>query len=129
MAKKKIIKKKKTIPIVEEGKIYINSSFNNTIICATDKGGNVLAWGSAGTSGFKETRKSTPFAATTTMKNVLEKLSPYGLKKVAILVKGVGTGRESAIRVLQGTHLKVTAIKDTTPLPHGGVRPKKARRV
>lgn len=123
------MKAAKTIRQVPKGKLYVLSSFNNTIISATDEGGNVLAQASAGTMGFKGTKKSTPFAATQTMKQLIDKTKPYGLKEVSILVSGVGPGRDGALRGVSGSGLTVSAIKDTTPIPHGGVRAKKARRV
>lgn len=120
---------KKIMRIVPKGKITVFSSFNNTIISAADLGGNVIAWASAGTTGFKGTKKSTPFSATQTMRQLVEKVKPYGLKEVEILVKGVGPGREASLRGLSGSGIQVSAIKDATPIPHGGPRPKSPRRV
>lgn len=122
-------KKKKSKAKVTKGKIYINSTYNNTIISATDLAGNVLIWGSAGKTGFKGSKKSTPYAGQKTMEDVLARLRERGLGEVDVLIKGIGSGRESAIRALQGSHLNVLSIKDQTPIPHGGVRPKKPRRV
>lgn len=124
MAKK--TKEKKVVP---EGNIYIQSTFNNLIISLTDKAGNVLAWASGGTAGFKGTKKSTPFAATQTAKRLVVRAKERGLRKAAIFVSGVGSGRESAIRALSGSGLEITTIRDTTPIPHNGPRPKKPRRV
>jgi len=122
-------KKKKIKKTVSEGIVYINSTFNNTIITVTDRQGNTLSWASGGTEGFKGTRKGTPYAAQLAMQNALKKAQPYGLKEVWVYVKGPGSGREAALRALQGSGLKVTLIKDTTPIPHDGCRPPKRRRV
>jgi len=121
--------KKKTIRTVEKAIFYIQSSFNNTIITATDEKGQALAWASSGSAGFKGTRKSTPFAAQTAMKIVLEKIEPYQIKEARVIICGVGTGRESAVRSLQGSSINILSIKDKTPIPHNGCRPKKPRRV
>lgn len=122
-------KRKKIQREVFEGKIFINSSFNNTLITITDLEGNVLSWASAGTAGFKGTRKSTPFASQQATKLALEKVKPYGLKRAQVFVSGVGSGRESAVRVLPSTGIKITKIRDITPIPHNGPKPKKPRRV
>mgnify|MGYP001613300565 CR=1 FL=1 len=113
----------------QRGRIYIQSTYNNTIITVTDSNGQVVEWGSAGLAGFKGSKKSTPYAAQRTMEETLARLKNSGLEEVEIFIKGVGSGRESAIRALQGTGLTVLSIKDMTPIPHGGVRPKKVRRV
>lgn len=122
--KKKNIKKNVTL-----GNVYIQSTFNNTIVTVSDNQGNVLSWASSGGCGFKGTRKSTPYAAQITAQTAINKAIAYGLKSVKIFVSGVGSGRESAVRALQGTGLLVTSIKDVTPVPHNGCRPKKPRRV
>jgi len=122
-------KKKKTKAKITKGKIYINSTYNNTIVCLTDMAGNVLVWSSAGKIGFKGSKKSTPYAGQRTMEDVLAKLRERGLAELDVLIKGIGSGRESAIRALQGSGLNILTIKDETPMPHGGVRPKKPRRV
>jgi len=122
-------KKKRGKAKVTKGKIYINSTYNNTIICATDLTGNVLVWGSAGKIGFKGSKKSTPYAGQRTMEDVLARLKERGFAEVDVFIKGIGSGRESAIRALQGSGLNIISIKDQTPIPHGGVRPKKPRRV
>src|SRR5581483_11906418 len=106
---------------VRTGVAHIQATFNNTIVTLTDKMGNVVAWSSAGSAGFKGSRKSTPFAAQTAME--------YGLKQVEVFVKGPGAGREAAIRSLQAVGLEITAIRDVTPIPHDGCRPPKRRRV
>ena len=122
-------KKKKAKAKVTKGKIYINSTYNNTIVSLTDLAGNVLVWSSAGKIGFKGSKKSTPYAGQRTMEDVLAKLRERGLQELEVLIKGIGSGRESAIRALQGSGLNILSIKDETPIPHGGVRPKKPRRV
>jgi small subunit ribosomal protein S11 len=114
---------------VVKGVAHIQASFNNTIVCITDQGGEVLCWNSAGTVGFKGSRKSTPFAAQRTAEACAEKAKKLGLREVEVRIKGPGSGRESAIRGLQAAGLVVRAIEDVTPLPHGGCRPRKRRRV
>ncbi len=121
--------KKKSKQKVTKGKVYINSTYNNTIISITDVSGNVMIWGSAGKTGFKGSKKSTPYAGQKTMEDVLMRIKDRGLVEVDVVIKGIGSGRESAIRALQGSGLNVLTIKDKTSTPHGGVRPKKARRV
>lgn len=123
-------KRKKGAKIkVSRGKVYIQSTYNNTIISVTDTAGNVISWGSAGLAGFKGSKKSTPYAAQRTMEDTLQKVKDRGLQEVDVLIKGIGSGRESAVRALQSSGLTVLSIKDQTPIPHGGVRPKKVRRV
>ena len=123
-------KKKKGKKIrVARGRIYIQSTYNNTIISVTDVAGNVIGWGTAGRTGFKGSKKSTPYAAQKTMEDTIMRLKETGLQEVEVFVKGIGTGRESAVRALQGAGFNILSIKDQTPIPHGGVRPKKARRV
>jgi len=114
---------------VSKARAYINATYNNTIITLTDSVGNVLAWSSAGSIGFKGTKKSTPFAATRVGEIIVEKAKKIGVKEIAVYVKGVGSGRESAIRSLGSHGLEVIMIKDITPLPHNGCRPPKTRRV
>ena len=120
-------KKKTTIP--SEGIVHIKATFNNTIITFTDMNGNAFAWASAGTSGFKGSRKSTPFAAGQAAEKAASKALDLGLKSVEIRVKGPGPGRESSIRSLGVTGLEITKITDVTPIPHNGCRPPKKRRV
>jgi small subunit ribosomal protein S11 len=122
-------KKKKSKIRVTRGRIYIQSTYNNTIISATDTTGNVIGWGSAGRTGFKGSKKSTPYAAQRTMEDTIARIKDTGLNEVDVFVKGIGTGRESAVRALQGSGFTILSIKDQTPIPHGGVRAKKARRV
>lgn len=126
---KTITKKKKAVERVEEAHIAIFASFNNTIITASAlSSGNVLAWTSSGVVGFKGAKKSTPFAATTAMKQLLEKLQEFGVQSVNITVSGAGNGRDAALRALSGSGIRIGRIKDSTPLPHNGCRPRKARR-
>jgi small subunit ribosomal protein S11 len=120
-------KKKKRVD--ENVNVYINSTFNNTIVTVTDKEGNVITWSSAGTSGFKGTKKGTPFAAQVAAENVAKKVSILGAKYADVFVKGPGPGRETAVRALQTGGLIVKSIKDVTPIPHNGCRPPKRRRV
>jgi small subunit ribosomal protein S11 len=126
---KQIKKKKKVISAVGKGIVYIQSTFNNTIVTVTDATGNVLSWASAGTTGFSGTKKSTPFAAQIAVRKAFENAKVYDLSEVIIKVAGVGSGRESAVRAVGGQGVKVTQIKDITPIPHNGTRPKKIRRV
>ena len=121
--------KKKIKRNVPKGIAYIAASFNNTIITITDSNGDCLCWDSAGTMGFKGSRKSTPFAAQRAAERCSEKALKMGMKEVEVKVKGPGSGRESAIRSLQASGLKIRAIEDITPLPHNGCRPRKRRRV
>lgn len=120
---------KKKLKKVAKGKVCIHSTYNNTIITLTDQNGEVLTWGTSGMIGFKGSKKSTPYAAQRTMEEMIRRMKDMGMEEVDILVKGVGTGRESAIRALTGSGIIVRTIRDRTPIPHGGVRPKKARRV
>ncbi len=119
--------RKKTIKF---GKIYISASFNNTLITITDEEGGVINWGSAGASGFKGTRKSTPYAATTAVEKVInEAKEKFDLKEVEIYVKGPGPGRDAALRAIKAAKIKISLIADVTPIPHNGPRQKKKRRV
>lgn len=131
MAKKTDKKRtrKKEKKVVPHGILYIHSTFNNTIVNIADKSGNVLAWSSGGIIGFKGSRKSTPFAAQLAAEKVLKEAENFGIQTLDIRVKGPGAGRESAIRSVGSTRMKVKSIKDTTPIPHNGCRPKKKRRV
>ncbi len=114
---------------VVHGAAHIKSTFNNTIITITDQQGNTIAWESAGTSGFKGSRKSTPFAAQVAAESCAKKAQEHGMKRVDVYVKGPGAGRETAIRTLQANGLEVAGITDVTPVPHNGCRPRKRRRV
>jgi small subunit ribosomal protein S11 len=115
--------------IVHAGTVYIQATFNNTIITITDQNGNVVTWSSAGSQGFKGSRKSTPYAAQIASTAAAKKAMVFGMRKVDVYVKGPGAGRESAIRALQGAGLEINLIKDVTPVPHNGTRPPKRRRV
>lgn len=121
--------KKKEKKYVLQGVVHIKSTFNNTIISSTDPQGQVIAWASAGTVGFKGAKKGTPFAAQQAADTVARRSMDQGMRSVEVLVKGPGAGRETAIRALQGAGLEITLIKDVTPIPHNGCRPPKRRRV
>ncbi len=111
------------------GQAHIKTSFNNTLVTLTDKEGNVIAWESAGSVGFKGSRKSTPYAAQVTAESCAKKGMEHGLQKVEVFVRGPGSGRETAVRSLQAAGLEVLGVKDVTPIPHNGCRPRKRRRV
>jgi small subunit ribosomal protein S11 len=128
MAKRKIVKKKVKKNIAQ-GVAHIKATFNNTIICITDKDGNAISWSSSGSKGFKGSRKGTPFAAQIAAQDAGMKARDHGLRRVEIRIKGPGAGRESAIRGVQSAGIDVTAIRDVTPIPHNGCRPPKKRRV
>ena len=121
--------RKKERKVIPSGRAFIHSSFNNTVVTLTDPEGNVLSWGSSGTAGFKGSRKGTPYAAQLAAQDAVKKASSYGLRQVDVFVKGPGSGREAAIRALQGSGLAISSIKDITPIPHNGCRPPKRRRV
>lgn len=120
---------KKRRKMLTSGVIHIQATYNNTIITLTDSNGNVLSWSSAGQVGFKGPKKSTPYAAGIVVRNLMEKIESLGLKDVDVKVRGVGSGREAAIRALAAVGLNVLSIKDVTPIPHNGPRPRKPRRV
>lgn len=122
----KVRKTKKNIPT---GLAFIQATFNNTIVTITDTQGNVISWSSAGSKGFKGSRKSTPFAAQVAAQDAAEKANEHGLRSVGVLIKGPGAGREAAVRALQSTGFRITFIRDCTPIPHNGCRPPKRRRV
>ena len=119
-------REKKNVP---HGAAHIKSSFNNTIVSITDQEGNVISWASAGNVGFKGSRKSTPFAAQLAAEQAARRAMEHGVRKVDVVVKGPGSGRETAIRSIQNVGIEVTGIKDVTPVPHNGCRPPKRRRV
>jgi small subunit ribosomal protein S11 len=123
------VRKKKGKKNVANGVVYIAATFNNTIVSVADATGNVIAWSSAGAKGFRGSRKNTPFAAQVAAEDAVRKAMDHGLRTVAVEVKGPGAGRESALRAIQGAGIRVTQIKDTTPIPHNGCRPPKRRRV
>lgn len=126
---KKLSRKKKGVLKLTRGKAYVQSTYNNTIVTITDLNGNVIAWESSGAVGFKGAKKSTPYAAGVIVKSLMEKVRNTGLKQVDVFVKGIGSGREAAVRALGIEGLTVNIIKDLTPTPHNGCRPKKIRRV
>lgn len=121
--------KKREKKIVQSGVAHIQASFNNTIVTITDMGGNTVVWASSGNQGFKGSRKSTPFAATRAGEVAAKKAMECGMRQIDVYVKGPGAGRESAIRALQSTGLRINMIRDVTPIPHNGCRPPKRRRV
>jgi small subunit ribosomal protein S11 len=121
--------KKKEKKNITEGIVHIQSTFNNTIVTITDMSGNVIAWASAGTQGFKGSRKGTPFAAQVAAEEAVKKAKEHGMRMVQVYVKGPGSGRESALRALQIAGLNISLIRDVTPIPHNGCRPPKRRRV
>ena len=114
---------------VSQGRAYVRSTFNNTIITVTDTEGSVLAWASSGSVGFKGTKKGTPFAARLAAESAARKAVEYGMRRVDVYVKGPGSGRETAIRSLQSAGLEITSIRDVTPIPHNGCRPPRRRRI
>jgi len=130
MAEKKVVsRKKKEIRKVDKGQVHIQSSFNNTLVTITDMNGNAIAWSSAGSLGFKGSRKGTPFAAQQATETAAKAAKEYGLRTVEVYVKGPGSGRESAIRALANCEIEITLISDVSPIPHNGCRPPKRRRV
>ncbi len=129
---KKVATKKplrKSVQKVGKAKIFIHASFNNTIITVTDAQGNVVGWSSSGSSGFKGSRKSTPYAATVTANKVLEKVRPLAISDVELIVSGIGSGRDAALRAISNAGIAISSVKDKTPIAFNGPRPKKPRRV
>ena len=122
-------KKKTTLKISENGKVFVSATFNNTLVTITNEKGDTVAWSSAGASGFKGTRKSTPFAATTAVEQVAKKAIEKGIKNVEVYVKGPGAGRDAALRAIKSAGLSISLIADITPMPHNGPRAEKKRRV
>lgn len=122
-------KKRKAVKQVPRGNAYIQASYNNTIITITDPNGNALGWASSGMAGFKGPKKATPYAASMVVKTLMDKVADYGIKEVNVFIKGIGAGREGAIRALHTNGLNVLSINDVTPIPHNGCRPPKRRRV
>ena len=121
--------KKRTVRQIPAGRAYVHASFNNTIISLTDPNGNLVAWASAGNCGFKGPKKATPYAASVVVKKAADKAAIFGLKDVHVFVSGIGNGRDGALRALNGSGFNVLSIKDLTPVPHNGCRPRRARRV
>lgn len=128
-ATKKIVKKRKELTKVDKGQVHIQSSFNNTLVTITDMNGNAISWSSAGSLGYKGSRKGTPFAAQMAAETAARAAKERGLRSVEVYVKGPGAGRESAIRALAACELEITLITDVSPIPHNGCRPPKRRRV
>ncbi len=124
-----VVRRKKTKKNVSAGNVYIQASFNNTVVTIADQMGNVLCWSTAGAKGFRGSRKNTPFAAQVAAEDAARKAVDLGMRTVQVFVNGPGAGRESALRALQAAGLRVSFIKDTTPIPHNGCRPPKRRRV
>ena len=122
-------KKKAGVVVPEHGRAYITATFNNTLITITNREGDAISWGSSGSSGFKGTRKSTPYAATIAVENAVRKAAEKGLKTVEVYIKGPGSGRDSALRAIRTGGLSISLISDITPIPHNGPRPKKKRRI
>ncbi|HLD31941.1 MAG TPA: 30S ribosomal protein S11 [Patescibacteria group bacterium] len=122
-------KKKKIVRQIGHGRVYIQATFNNTIVSFADQNGNILGWASAGMVGFKGPKKATPYAASQVVKRAVDAVAPYGIKEVSVVIKGVGAGREGAIRALNTNGLQVLSVKDMTPIPHNGCRAPKRRRV
>ncbi|MFC1727551.1 30S ribosomal protein S11 [Patescibacteria group bacterium] len=114
---------------IRKARVYIKASFNNTLVTFTDLGGKTICWGSTGAVGFKGTRKSTPYAATTTVESAAKKALAKGIREIEVRIKGPGPGRDAALRALRAAGLKMSLIADVTPIPHNGTRPKKRRRV
>lgn len=131
MAKKQIIKKKSTgaAKQIENARVYVTATFNNTLVTVTDTKGDALAWNSSGASGFKGARRATPFAAISAVETVIQKAREVGVNSVEVFVKGPGPGRDAAIRALRNAGMNITMIADVTPVPHNGPRAKKKRRV
>jgi len=129
MAKQETRVRRRERKNIASGVAHVNSTFNNTMITITDAQGNAISWSSAGTMGFKGSRKSTPYAAQMAAEDAGRKAQEHGMKTLAVEVKGPGSGRESALRALQAVGFEITAIRDVTPIPHNGCRPRKRRRV
>ncbi len=129
MAKDKTRVKRREKKNISSGIAYVNATYNNTMITITDAQGNAISWSSAGGMGFKGSRKSTPYAAQVAAEDAARKAMEHGMATIEVMVKGPGTGRESALRALQSTGFTITSIKDVTPIPHNGCRPPKKRRV
>lgn len=129
VTKKKVVKSKKRKLSSDKGKVFINASFNNTIVTITDEAGNTVSWSSAGSLGLSGSRKSTPYAAQQASEIAAKSASEQGIKSVEVYVKGPGNGRETAIRALQTAGIDITLIKDVSPIPHNGCRPPKRRRI
>ncbi len=128
MAKKVVVKKPKTIITTGNGKVFVSTTFNNTIVTVTNEKGDAIAWSSAGNAGFKGTRKSTPFAATSAVEQAIQKAKEVGVNSVEVFIKGPGVGRDAALRAVRNSGMSISMIADVTPIPHNGPRGKKKRR-
>ena len=129
ITKKSVKTKKSNLIVSEKGKVFVSATFNNTLVTITNEKGQTVSWSSAGAAGFKGTRKSTPFAATTAMEQAAKKAAEKGIKNVEVFVKGPGSGRDAALRAIKAAGLSISLIADLTPIPHNGPRSKKRRRV
>jgi small subunit ribosomal protein S11 len=125
----KVVKKKSALKVTEHGKVFVSATFNNTLVTFTNDKGDTISWSTAGASGFKGTRKSTPFAATTAVEQAAKKAMEKGLKTVEVYVKGPGSGRDASLRAIKAAGLSISLIADITPIPHNGPRAKNKRRV
>jgi small subunit ribosomal protein S11 len=128
MAKKAVTKKPKVMITTGNGKVFVSTTFNNTIVTVTNEKGDAIAWSSAGNAGFKGTRKSTPFAATSAVEGAIKKAKDVGINSVEVFIKGPGVGRDAALRAVRNSGLSISMIADVTPIPHNGPRQKKKRR-
>ena len=129
MAETKTKAKKSTLVVTEKGKVFVSATFNNTLVTITNEKGETVGWSSAGAAGFKGTRKSTPFAATTAVENIAKKAIAKGMKNVDVYIKGPGAGRDAALRAIKSAGLSISMIADVTPIPHNGPRAEKKRRI
>ncbi|MBT4123898.1 MAG: 30S ribosomal protein S11 [Candidatus Pacebacteria bacterium] len=127
MVQRKTKSKKKITRVIKKGKMYVSATFNNTLVSITDEKGAVVSWASTGAAGFSGSRKSTPYAATITVENAVNKAKTFGMNEMDIFIKGPGPGRDVALRVLRAQGIKISMIADTTPIPHNGTRPRKAK--
>ena len=127
MVQRKTKSKKKITRVIKKGKMYVSAPFNNTLVSITDEKGAVVSWASTGAAGFSGSRKSTPYAATITVENAVNKAKTFGMNEMDIFIKGPGPGRDVALRVLRAQGIKISMIADTTPIPHNGTRPRKAK--
>lgn len=125
--KKKVTNSNQQVQRIPKGRIYVTATFNSTLVSITDEQGNVLCWASTGEAGFTGSRKSTPYAATITVENAINKARIYGMNEMSVYIKGPGPGRDVALRVLRNQNIKIAMIADTTPLPHNGTRPRKPK--
>ena len=127
MVQRKTKSKKKITRVIKKGKMYVSATFNNTLVSITDEKGAVVSWASTGAAGFSGSRKSTPYADTITVENAVNKAKTFGMNEMDIFIKGPGPGRDVALRVLRAQGIKISMIADTTPIPHNGTRPRKAK--